>query len=345
MQKVIINPVDLAWEACAYLEIKTQLILNNEQVDPRSFIKRYAEKYGCDLSEFNDIFENTIKLYDTIDDEITISKEDLKFYFSKEKEDILSVSKIILLYQNIGAPLAGSLYASFTDIEPDVPVNSLEDLIDLLNKSSLDETDKWRCVDLYSHFDLYKDKLFILIDPVLKKLQKNQSLIDSIEYDWKKRFKLDEDPNHVIYYLAQSAIVLDSKAFYVTMSIFNFNSISISQGNVDGNYRVVYGSAIYELQSLAKRSVSSDILIGQLKGISDANRLQILFTLKDRSLCGQEIAEMLSLTAATVSHHMNALINLHLINIEKKGNRLYYSTKQDDIQNFINQLQTYLIKK
>ena len=51
-----------------------------------------------------------------------------------------------------------------------------------------------------------------------------------------------------------------------------------------------------------------------------------------------ELAEELSLTAATVSHHMNVLLNLRLVDVEKRDGRVYYTITKDTIRETLQSL-------
>ncbi|MFR1852473.1 MAG: ArsR/SmtB family transcription factor [Beduini sp.] len=46
--------------------------------------------------------------------------------------------------------------------------------------------------------------------------------------------------------------------------------------------------------------------------------------IKDKAAYGQEIANHLNLKTSTISYHMEALINVGLIIVEKQNNRIYY---------------------
>ena len=73
-------------------------------------------------------------------------------------------------------------------------------------------------------------------------------------------------------------------------------------------------------------------LITDLKAIGDETRLRILRLLTEQKMYNQELAEALNLTSATVSHHMNVLLQSRLISIaldtEKTKKVMYEINKQ-----------------
>ena len=60
------------------------------------------------------------------------------------------------------------------------------------------------------------------------------------------------------------------------------------------------------------------------KSLSDASKLEILRTLKGGSQYNLELAQTLGLTPATISHHMSMLLSAGLVEVSKKGSRVYY---------------------
>ncbi|MGL5245183.1 MAG: ArsR/SmtB family transcription factor [Sarcina sp.] len=80
----------------------------------------------------------------------------------------------------------------------------------------------------------------------------------------------------------------------------------------------------------------------RLKCLSDKSKFEILKLLKIKPLYGQEIAEKLDLTAATVSYHMNNLILSKLVYINKIENRVYYNLNNDEINKFLDKVKKEL---
>lgn len=76
------------------------------------------------------------------------------------------------------------------------------------------------------------------------------------------------------------------------------------------------------------------------KALDDRQRLKILLALREGSLCGSELSERLGLSAATISHHMNLLLQAGLISVEKVGNRLQYSLRPQGCEQMVKDLQS-----
>lgn len=104
------------------------------------------------------------------------------------------------------------------------------------------------------------------------------------------------------------------------------------------------GICHHEIGGLIKSySDNSSFLANRLKSISDTRRLDILKALKNNSMYGQEIADLLSLSPATVSHHMNYLVSDGFVTVDKQGTRVSYSLSKGEIDSFLQNLRGTLL--
>ena len=73
-----------------------------------------------------------------------------------------------------------------------------------------------------------------------------------------------------------------------------------------------------------------NIMLTQLKALSDANRLKMVLALFDHSsLCACQITEWLGVTGATVSRHLQQLQHAGLVTAEKEGRWIHFSLSED----------------
>lgn len=72
-----------------------------------------------------------------------------------------------------------------------------------------------------------------------------------------------------------------------------------------------------------------------LKALADPSKLEILKILKTKDMYGQEIAERMKLKTPTISYHMETLVNLGLVTVNKESNRIYYGLNTDVLIAFL----------
>lgn len=65
-------------------------------------------------------------------------------------------------------------------------------------------------------------------------------------------------------------------------------------------------------------------MIVALKLLSEKSKYDILKNLKQAPCYGAQLAQKLGLSPATISHHMNALLNQQLVRFDVQENRVYY---------------------
>lgn len=67
-----------------------------------------------------------------------------------------------------------------------------------------------------------------------------------------------------------------------------------------------------------------------IKALTDENRVRILMALRGRELCVCQITGMLDLSPSTTSKHLSILRQARLIDSQKKGKWVYYTTIEQD---------------
>ncbi len=77
---------------------------------------------------------------------------------------------------------------------------------------------------------------------------------------------------------------------------------------------------------------------GELKALSDATRLKILYLLSDGELCVCEIICALDKPQSSISHHLNILKNLGYIKGRKDGVWIHYSLTDPKIAELVKEL-------
>lgn len=89
--------------------------------------------------------------------------------------------------------------------------------------------------------------------------------------------------------------------------------------------------------------ISSDDLLCLLKALSDKSKLDILSILAAEPCYGAQLAQRLSLSPATISHHMNVLLSNALVRMSEQENRIYYRTNPERIRAVLRALENALL--
>ncbi|MBQ1720651.1 MAG: winged helix-turn-helix transcriptional regulator, partial [Lachnospiraceae bacterium] len=92
-----------------------------------------------------------------------------------------------------------------------------------------------------------------------------------------------------------------------------------------------------------RASITEEKALAMLKLLADKSKFQILSATVDTPAYGSELANMLGLTTATISHHTTALLDQNLLSLEKVDTKIYYRTNPVMIRALIQYLQDTLL--
>lgn len=166
---------------------------------------------------------------------------------------------------------------------------------------------------------------FEIIRPLFEEKIKNldsDSGLKHLNEQWLKRFDFEQ-----ISFRREEDIHL-----YVSIVRYNGLWLRYSQ-NFNQELVIGLGLIFAEMLEVSSKSDQRQLLDQkQLNALSDNTRYQVIQILAERPHYAQEIADKLGITAATLSHHMQILINALLINIRIEGRKVFYRLQTSEIK-------------
>lgn len=241
-----------------------------------------------------------------------------------------------------------------TMMEMEETEDSFSTVIDVLEETRLSKEQKWQIMQVAAkpkeHFNKIKPLLIEAQELFFEYQKEWQPLIQEIAENWeayleeyglKKLFQeymnvtLDENPNGVILI---PEIMSCNKLWY-------FSDVKEKQMDI-----LRIGALFSTLENFkilthptGREQDEKEYLMQVMKCLSDKSKLGILLLLKEKRMYGSELAEALNLTTATISHHMNTLILLKLVFMEKEENKAYYQLNREGIQSIMDKMQKILL--
>lgn len=76
-------------------------------------------------------------------------------------------------------------------------------------------------------------------------------------------------------------------------------------------------------------------MAAMFKALADETRLKIVYGLHCTELCGHELAALLDITPAAVSHHLRILRGLRIVAGRREGKEVYYTLADEHIRSII----------
>lgn len=114
-------------------------------------------------------------------------------------------------------------------------------------------------------------------------------------------------------------------SYYIDLGVFHFYS--------ERHFIMLYGHTI---KQPIEEKISLDRTRAIFKALSDDTRLQIIRITSRRPWYNKELAEHFKLTSATLSYHLNLLLDLEILNFEPSvNNRYYYTTNRKNLEKLL----------
>jgi len=132
----------------------------------------------------------------------------------------------------------------------------------------------------------------------------------------------------------------DDEDLYAITPTLDF-SIAIFNRH-EGSIRMCFRIYLHEMRRFRGDTVPNAQIAEFVKAIADPTKLSILTLLKEEERYAGQLATALSLSSPTISHHMNALVQLQLVNLEKRGNRVFYELNREMVSAYLQGLDLLL---
>lgn len=264
--------------------------------------------------------------------------------------------RILALYlsQHDGAPDArmrfrlalATLPGADDDEPPDDALPPTEAaLIGLLEaRPDLSPAARWMALWLFRHTDEALSDVARLLDAPARAYRRH---LDALRPAFSEAMRLTREtlgdrPRETLDALCH--LRLDGERLQLFPQAFPWGGLSALQlASPENPLTVHVGCCFWQLYTAARQQAdASERLLRPLKALDDRQRLRILFTLRERPRYGKELSALTGLSAATVSHHMSALLSAGLVTLEKQGTQILYHLAPDAVQSLIGDLSLLL---
>ena len=245
------------------------------------------------------------------------------------------------------------------DLSQNEPKNkfTLERVSHYLDQTMLLPEEKWQLLSVFINWESHPK-------PLLGLLEKAETVLDQTKPDWQPL--ITDFYRYWNRQIAQRDVIMDIKeTFHIDLFaheeqmpvhiaplLLRMNTISFSLSNglceaagYDLYYiGILYGEDIYLDFAVPKdRDTQMHNALSLLKLLSDKSKLEILLSIKKSPAYGAELARKMNLTTATISYHINAMVQEHLIELERINNRIYYSIHPETLQNLLDYIKKELL--
>lgn len=216
----------------------------------------------------------------------------------------------------------------------------VKNLLSYIRKLDLKPENRSFVEDVYLNRDAYVEEMVPLLDQAIGVLKEYESRLLSVAENWEMQWRNVIDTGEfenvfgsTLGKLKEDIVVVPS---FVQCSVL---WVSIDSGllKLSENFMPFWRLGVaLSREFFADHRMKEEYQFEEyqkiLKALGDKSKLDILLFVKDKPSYGTEIAKQFHLTTATVSHHMNQLLQLELVQVEVKEKRVYYQTQKERLQ-------------
>lgn len=215
-------------------------------------------------------------------------------------------------------------------------------------KMDLPDALLYRLEEIYFNREAHIEKLSFIINDAVSFMNKYRDELESVINDFYDYWGRMQGDRSFYQFVTEDISFLSGmeeyKGGYMLVPSLHFTEFSMSiPADSDKRKAVLCISLMYgetlsvnAMFGTASPKLSTERAINALKLLSDKSRFEIMRYIHSHNAYGNEIAEHLGLTTATVSHHMSALLEANLISLEQKNGKIYYHINKDTLSQYIN---------
>lgn len=248
----------------------------------------------------------------------------------------LSIAEKERLFKSYLSDLAGTDAPFQTN-----PAEDPRDLFVVMRDMELPAEIRIRLIELYTNFDEYVPELVGILEPVVKLIEANAALYETPVLALER--EIASTPGGIGGYMQKmhNFTVNERGSHLPHPCLLAPNMINIHDGLFDG-MDIYIGVGVRELMNSIYAGSGSKKLVSICKTLADETRLEILHCICERPMYGLEIAEAFSVSAPTVSYHMNKLVINGLCDSYFSGGKSYYRANFENLAEFVRALSHYL---
>lgn len=272
--------------------------------------KRHEELDGCFAFY---ILHDTFRLKDTD--------------FNAALEHMKSISRAHFFVN-----LYSLLLKRFPNTDSSGVVSNYSELINFIGALPISAELKWELCSFYNSFDTHKDSLIEIISETGRQYQ---AMYDSVKHycDWFATNYEESAGEYPEAYLASNyGVSLDNTpdALYIVPAITSpAETRYLMNYTGDEENDFLYVGVLFDpLRGFEDTPADAKRLFRAIRALGDASKFEIVRLLGEAPRYGQQLAELLEISTATISHHMAQLIELDLVKTERDANRVYYSINE-----------------
>lgn len=323
------------------------------------------EKFSCKYAVPKDFSARLLELYHYMLDGVDLEDDFIKRCFSILPGDSSSLAEYLLLAQRSGG-------AAVLGLEDDIffmlLVLAQNDLIGdddqiarqfwqsldlgkftrIVAGSELPNETKLIYIETASMYREYSKRIRAVIAPMGARFtEKYPSVKGDVEAFCDDMDVRIEKKGGVLKLLSSVGLALDCEIVTIRPTLIFFNAVRTifsttiikalsSNAQMKDQMDLCYGMLFnLGVDTDSDEASAARTMLKRLKALDDPTRFEVMCALNKEDQCGADLARLINVTPATISHHMNELASAGLVKIRKEGVKFMYSTNKEALKQLL----------
>lgn len=307
------------------------------------------EEYGLDGNEVKKLLNNYFKLKSSFKNEVSVPDK-LIPYFIVKSNTIPVLNRLYVKYIN-SEKLDHKIFINRffeTDLafkEDYSETLDFNDILNIINGLDMDDKDKLTLISLYTG----GEELFLeIMECVEKSAVIYQKYYHFVEEEVMEFYNIIQDTDTLPTLLNdffKGEGIYQNSTTEINISISDYSYIF--HKTMDNKRYIYVGYLVFKFTNLIKnKNNDEEEALNVIKSLSDSTRYKILKILSLKQTYGSDIASQLGLSAATINHHLNILVNNYLLKmvIDPNDNKkIYYEINKTRLNQVLNTIRSNLL--
>ncbi len=318
----------------------------------------YKREYNLSREQYNSWFAPLVEVEKHVLSRLKLGDEQLKRDFSSPSDEFGTPARFVKELHGLELSrekLAAMIYRSIAASDDSAELHELEfsEFVRLMARLQIDKSYVWTLVELCADWEHRKSEITPLLVRGAELFSQKLELVAPLIDKWYDELapKLEAQGVDAIYDSRQ--VSLPDADYLVRPALELFSGISIWQLEVvDGKNpsimsqkvtnEIHYGLLYKELGStISDSEMAARKLQKKLRALGDKQRLGIMSSIIDRPRYASDIVKLTGLTAPTITHHMQELLNAGFVHVHLDGGKRLYSLNSDSADELIRNIRKF----
>ncbi len=362
----IISQVNLVEEASGILSIWI-----NREEDMQKLWQKYSGNFQDRPDELRECRDLLQEIYHSVKEHLSGKKERIEYYFKSRAADFSTLGHLALLWNNqkydnslqsyeerfAGMTEAQKVkqFAEIIDIDATLntslsTINTAADLIAFIEASAYENEVKWEAIKIFTRQEVYYNEVCSILREIVELLQDSYgeriNRLGQKFYDYWTGVQQESDIKDILQEMTKVTWQSSEAGIILMPVIFQPFGIGIYTEDEDRSLMDILrvGILIDRHFILKNKEISKEEIVEAGKLLSDKSKVDILELVSKRPCYGKELSNVLKLSTATISYHVNALHGMGLLKADINANKVYYSLNRERLLEYLDQIKEYFMK-